>query len=106
VKRIGLLGGTSWESSAEYYRLVNEEMRDRLSGLHSADCVLRSVDFAAIEELQRSGRWHDAGELLAVEARCTQESAKLRNSREDGVRVAAHPGQWVVRPIAQRSGDA
>jgi aspartate racemase len=45
MKRIGLLGGMSWESSVEYYRFMNEEVRDRLGGLHSADCVLRSVDF-------------------------------------------------------------
>ena len=52
MRRIGLLGGMSWESSIEYYRLVNEEVRERLGGLHSADCVLRSVDFAGIEELR------------------------------------------------------
>jgi aspartate racemase len=69
VKRIGLLGGMSWESSAEYYRLVNEAVRERLGGLHSADCLLRSVDFAAIEVLQRTGRWDEAGEVLASEAR-------------------------------------
>jgi aspartate racemase len=69
MKRIGLLGGMSWESSLEYYRLVNEEVRDRLGGLHSADCLLRSVDFAPIEELQRTGRWEEAGALLAAEAR-------------------------------------
>jgi len=68
VKRIGLLGGMSWESSAEYYRLVNEATRDRLGGLHSADCLLRSVDFAAIERLQRLGQWDEAGALLAAEA--------------------------------------
>jgi aspartate racemase len=68
VKRIGLLGGMSWESSAEYYRYVNEAVRDRLGGLHSADCVLRSVDFTAIEPLQRSGDWDGAGALLAAEA--------------------------------------
>jgi aspartate racemase len=68
VKRIGLLGGMSWESTAEYYRLVNEEVRDRLGGLHSADCVLRSVDFAPIAELQRAGRWDEAGDVLAEEA--------------------------------------
>jgi aspartate racemase len=59
----------SWESSAEYYRLVNEATRDRLGGLHSADCVLRSVDFAEIEELQRAEDWIQAGERLATEAR-------------------------------------
>ena len=58
----------SWESSAEYYRLVNEATRDRLGGLHSADCVLRSVDFADIERLQRSGDWEQAGAVLAAEA--------------------------------------
>jgi aspartate racemase len=68
VKRIGLLGGMSWESSLVYYRLVNEAVRDRLGGLHSADCVLRSVDFAGIEMLQRAGDWDAAGELLAREA--------------------------------------
>ena len=68
MKRIGLLGGMSWESSIEYYRLVNEEVRDRLGGLHSADCVLRSVDFAPVEVLQREGRWDEAGDLLAAEA--------------------------------------
>jgi aspartate racemase len=69
VKRIGLLGGMSWESSAEYYRLINEATRARLGGLHSADCMLRSVDFADIEELQRAGAWDEAGERLAAEAR-------------------------------------
>jgi aspartate racemase len=69
MKRIGLLGGMSWESSIEYYRFVNEAVRDRLGGLHSADCLLRSVDFAGVEELQRTGRWEEAGRLLAAEAR-------------------------------------
>ena len=68
MKRIGLLGGMSWESSAEYYRLVNEATRDRLGGLHSADCLLRSVDFAEIEQLQRLGEWDAAGRRLAAEA--------------------------------------
>src|SRR6476661_1163933 len=69
MKRIGLLGGMSWESSIEYYRLVNEITRERLGGLHSADCLLRSVDFAEIEVLQRENRWDEAGERLAAEAR-------------------------------------
>ncbi|TMB00599.1 MAG: aspartate/glutamate racemase, partial [Deltaproteobacteria bacterium] len=66
MKRIGLLGGMSWESSAEYYRLINEATRDRLGGLHSADCVLCSVDFAGIEEMQTAGAWKEAGERLAA----------------------------------------
>jgi aspartate racemase len=65
---IGMLGGMSWESSAEYYRLANELVRDRLGGLHSARVLLASVDFADIEALQVSGDWDEAGRLLAVAA--------------------------------------
>ena len=72
MKRIGLLGGMSWESSAEYYRLINQAARDRLGGLHSADCLLRSVDFTEIEELQRASEWRRAGERLAREAAALQ----------------------------------
>ena len=66
---LGLLGGMSWESTAVYYRLINEGVRDRLGGLHSARLVLLSVDFAGIERLQHEGRWDEAGELLADDAR-------------------------------------
>ena len=76
MRRIGLLGGMSWESSAEYYRLVNEATRDRLGGLHSADCVVRSVDFAEIEALQRAEDWVQAGERLAVEARVLEAAGR------------------------------
>jgi aspartate racemase len=69
VKRIGLLGGMSWESSAEYYRLVNEHVREHLGALHSCDCLLRSLDFAQVQSLQASGDWVGAGSLLAEEAR-------------------------------------
>ena len=68
MKRLGLLGGMSWESSAVYYRLINEAVRDRLGGLHSADLVLRSIDFAEIDAMQREGEWQMAGERLAHEA--------------------------------------
>lgn len=68
MRRIGLLGGMSWESTAEYYRLLNQEVRRRLGGLHSADCLLRSVDFAEIGALQLAGRWDEAGAMLAGEA--------------------------------------
>jgi aspartate racemase len=63
-----MLGGMSWESSAEYYRLANQMVRDRLGGLHSARLLLSSVDFAEIERLQVSGDWDEAGRLLAAEA--------------------------------------
>lgn len=69
MKTIGLIGGMSWESSAEYYRLLNELVRERLGGLHSARCVLYSVDFAEIEKLQVAGEWEQAGEVLAGAAR-------------------------------------
>ena len=65
---IGMLGGMSWESTAEYYRLANELVRDRLGGLHSARLVLASVDFAEIEQLQAAGEWDRAGQILAEEA--------------------------------------
>ncbi len=69
---IGLLGGMSWESSALYYRLLNEGVRDALGGLHSARCVLLSVDFATVEALQRAGDWDGAGRLLAADAAAVQ----------------------------------
>ncbi|RNL77799.1 aspartate/glutamate racemase family protein [Nocardioides marmorisolisilvae] len=99
MKRIGLLGGMSWESSAEYYRLVNELVRDRLGGLHSADCLLRSVDFATVEELQVSGRWVEAGAMLADAARqleaagaevivlCTNTMHKVADAIEEAVGI-------------------
>lgn len=69
MKTIGLLGGMSWESSAHYYRLINEEVKRRLGGLHSAELLLRSVDFAPIERMQAEARWDDAAARLADEAR-------------------------------------
>ncbi|MFE6749818.1 aspartate/glutamate racemase family protein [Kitasatospora purpeofusca] len=72
MKTIGLLGGMSWESTATYYRLLNELTRDRLGGLHSAKCVLYSVDFAEVERLQVAGEWEAAGRLLADAARAVE----------------------------------
>ena len=69
MRTIGLIGGMSWESSIEYYRLLNEEVRERLGGLHSAQCLMHSVDFAPVEELQRTGDWDAAGAQLAGVAR-------------------------------------
>lgn len=72
MKRIGLLGGMSWESSVEYERIINEEVRSRLGGVHSADLIVRSYDFAEIEALQEAGEWERAGLLLADDARMLQ----------------------------------
>lgn len=74
MKTIGLLGGMSWESTVPYYRIVNETVRERLGGLHSAKVVLVSVDFHAIEELQRTGQWDAAGEQLADAARALERA--------------------------------
>lgn len=64
VKRLGLLGGMSWESSIEYERVINELVRERLGGVASADLLIRSFNFADVEALQETGRWQEAGRLL------------------------------------------
>ena len=74
MRRIGLLGGMSWESTALYYRLVNEEVRDRLGGFHSARLVMASVDFAEVEAMQVAGDWAAAGALLASEAQALESA--------------------------------
>jgi aspartate racemase len=61
---IGLLGGMSWESSAEYYRIINQRARNRLGGLRSAQCLMWSFDFGEIEALQHAGRWDEAARLM------------------------------------------
>jgi aspartate racemase len=99
MKRIGLLGGMSWESSALYYSLINEEVRRRLGGLHSASCIMSSLDFADIEQLQNHGDWEAAGNLLAGEAQrlqaagaevlvlCTNTMHKVAGAIETAVRI-------------------
>jgi aspartate racemase len=72
MKTIGLIGGMSWESTAHYYRVLNEETARRLGGLHSAPILMHSVDFAPIEALQRAGNWAAAGEILAAIAKGLQ----------------------------------
>jgi aspartate racemase len=69
MRRIGLLGGMSWQSTTEYYRLINDLVAEQLGGLHSADCLLYSVDFARIADLQKAGLWEEAGEILAAGAK-------------------------------------
>ena len=74
MKTIGLLGGMSWESSIEYERIINTEVRRRLGGVHSADLIVRSYDFGVIEEMQAAGEWEATGVLLAADARRLQEA--------------------------------
>ncbi len=69
MKTIGMIGGLSWESSVEYYRLINQGVRDRLGGLHSAQCLMYSVDFAPIEQMQSEGRWDEATQVMVDAAR-------------------------------------
>jgi aspartate racemase len=99
VLTIGLLGGMSWESSAEYYRLLNQGVRSRLGGAHSARCILSSLDFAEVHRLQDEGRWDEAGKLLGDEAArleaagaellvlCSQTMHKVADAIEAAVQV-------------------
>ena len=74
MKTIGLIGGMSWESTAAYYRLINEGIKQHLGGLHSAKIVLYSVDFQEIEHLQREGDWQAAGEALVYAAQAIERA--------------------------------
>ena len=74
MKTIGLIGGMSWESTAHYYRVINQETAARLGGLHSAPLIVHSVDFAPVAELQAMGEWEAAGNQLATIARALQDA--------------------------------
>ena len=99
MKVIGLIGGMSWESSAEYYRLINQAVRSRLGGQHSARSLMYSVDFHDIEVLQREGRWTEAAsEMADCSVRlerggadfiilCTNTMHKLAAAVESAVRI-------------------
>lgn len=94
MKVIGLLGGMSWESTAEYYRLLNQLTRERLGGLHSARCVLYSVDFAQIERLQAEGRWEQAGQVLA------EAAGRLRKAGADLLLICTNTMHKVADQVA------
>jgi aspartate racemase len=99
MQTIGLIGGMSWESTVPYYRHINEAVRQRLGGLHSARIVLYSVDFHDIEQLQRSGEWDRAGAMLAAAGQaleragadflilCTNTMHKIAPAIESAVRI-------------------
>jgi aspartate racemase len=99
MKTIGLIGGMSWESSMEYYRLVNETTQARLGGLHSARSIMYSVDFGEIEVMQHEGRWPEAGRMLGAVAKslenagadfillCTNTMHKVANEIEAAIRI-------------------
>lgn len=99
MKTIGLIWGMSWESSLEYYRLINQAIKERLGGHHSAEIILRSVDFEEIKTLQFQNRWDEAWALLAEHARrleygwaqmillCTNTMHKVANEIEVGLSI-------------------
>ena len=99
MKTIGLIGGMSWESSIEYYRIINETVRDRLGGLHSAKSIMVSVNFAEIEILQREGKWDEAASILITAAQgiergggdfvviCTNTMHKLADEVEQHIQI-------------------
>ena len=99
MKTIGLIGGMSWESSVEYYRLINEGVRERLGGLHSAKCIMYSVDFAEVEALQQQGNWEEATRLMIDAARrverggadclliCTNTMHKMADAVQASIRI-------------------
>lgn len=99
MRVIGLLGGMSWESTAEYYRIINQEVRRRLGRQYSAKILMYSVEFEEIEQLQTAGEWDRAGQLLAGEARrlerggadflllCTNTMHKVARAIEDAIDI-------------------
>jgi aspartate racemase len=84
MKTIGIIGGMSWESTALYYRLINEGIKDRLGGLHSGSILLDSVDFAPMEKLQAAGDWTSIGRILSNKA------LKLQDAGAEGVLIATN----------------
>ena len=99
MKTIGLIGGMSWQSSAHYYRLINEETARRLGGHHNAPSIMVTVDFAEVEQRQRAGEWAELGELMAGAARkleaagadlivlCTNTMHKVSDAITSDVRI-------------------
>jgi aspartate racemase len=94
MKTIGLIGGMSWVSTAIYYRLINEGVRERLGGYHSAQIVLWSVDFAEIERMQIAGEWERAGERLADAAK------RLERAGADVILITANTMHKVADAVA------
>lgn len=108
---IGLIGGMSWESSAEYYRIINQTVRERLGGLRSARCLMWSLDFGEIEALQHAGRWDDAAALMIDAATrleqggadffliCTNTMHRMADQVQAAVRI---PLLHIADPTADR----
>jgi aspartate racemase len=93
MKTLGLVGGMSWVSTAEYYRTINELVADRLGGLHSAQILLESVDFGEIESLKIAGKWDDIGAHLAAAA------ARLERAGADAIILCTNTMHYVADAI-------
>ena len=98
MKTIGLLGGMSWESTIPYYRLINEGIKEKLGGLHSAKIVLHSVDFHEIEACQSKGEWDLAGDMLA------QAALGLQKAGAEGIVLCTNTMHKVAHHIESRCG--
>ncbi|KMT58598.1 putative racemase [Listeria newyorkensis] len=98
VKKIGLIGGMSWESTTEYYRIINETVRETLGELHSAEIILYSVDFYTIEQLQHEGKWEEAGRVLADIA------VKLERAGADLIVICTNTMHKVARQVEDAIG--
>ncbi|MGL5389362.1 MAG: aspartate/glutamate racemase family protein [Serratia sp. (in: enterobacteria)] len=98
MKVLGLLGGMSWESTIPYYRMINEQVKQRLGGLHSAKIVLYSVDFHEVERLQHQGDWEGAGRLLA------EAAASLRAAGAEAIVICTNTMHKVADAVEQASG--
>lgn len=98
MKTLGLLGGMSWESTIPYYRYINERVRDRLGGLHSARLALYSVDFAEIERLQMQGDWDEAGRQLG------QAAAALQRAGAQAIVICTNTMHKVAAAVETDSG--
>jgi len=110
MKVIGIIGGMSWESSAEYYRLINEEVNRKLGKLHSAEIIMYSVDFDQIERLQQDGRWDEAATILIEAARRLERGgADFLIMATNTMHIVANQIQNIVKipflHIADATGD-
>ena len=96
LKIIGLIGGMSWESTATYYKIINETVKEKLGGLHSAKCILDSVDFQEIEECQANGNWEKSGEILG------EAAYNLEKAGADFIVICTNTMHKVVNQIKEK----
>ena len=96
LKTIGLIGGMSWESSMTYYKVINETVKNKLGGLHSAKCIMYSVDFYEIEKCQADGNWEKSGEILG------EAAYNLEKAGADFIVICTNTMHKVINQIKER----